>query len=383
MDFQFNHQTRIISGSGELNNVGTYSKGLNAKNALIVCDPFFEKSVIVNKIQNALTKAGIKTYEYAKVKPNPRDYDCEAGAKLANDHQVDLVIALGGGSAMDEGKAIAALVTNGGKCADWDAKPLNQPMLPMICIPTTAGTGSEVTFCAVIDDTKRHFKMAFQDEINLIPTIALLDPELTVTLPPKATAGPGMDVMTHAIEAYTCKVHNPISDALALQAIKLVHKNLVQAFQHPDDLLARENMLVASSMAGMAFINANVGSVHALSETIGAVHDFPHGLVNALLLVPTIEYNLDSNWQRFADIAEALGVQPQETIQETARGGIEVLKLMIATFNLPNLEELGGLEKNEFKALSEQAMKNDLTIDNSKTMTAAAYKNILEQAYTL
>ncbi|MFC6260552.1 iron-containing alcohol dehydrogenase [Levilactobacillus fujinensis] len=383
MNFQFNHQTRIISGAGELANIGTHAKGLKATHALIVCDPFFKDSAVSNRIQTALARVEIKSQEYTDVQPNPRDYDCEAGAKLAKDHDVDLIIALGGGSAMDEGKAIAALVTNGGRCADWDAKALDQHMLPMICIPTTAGTGSEVTFCAVIDDTKRHFKMAFQDEIHLIPTIALLDPELTLTLPAKATAGPGMDVMTHAIEAYTCKVHNPISDALALQAIRLVHENLVQAFQHPQDIVARENMLVASSIAGMAFINANVGSVHALSETIGALHDFPHGLVNALLLVPTITYNLDSNWQRFADIAEALGVTQRPSVEETARAGVAVLQDMIGQFDLPNLQALGGLNPDEFDALSEKAMQNDLTLDNSKTMTAPAYKEIIEQAYSL
>ena len=383
MNFQFNHQTRIISGAGELDNVGDHAHGLSATNALIVCDSFFKDSAVMVRIQKSLSSMGIKSQEFADVQPNPRDYDCEAGAKLAEEQNVDLVIALGGGSAMDEGKAIAALVTNGGTCSDWDAKPLAQHMLPMICIPTTAGTGSEVTFCAVIDDTERHFKMAFQDEVNLIPTIALLDLELTLTLPAKATAGPGMDVMTHAIEAYTCKVHNPISDALALQAIRLVHENLVQAFKSPQDITARENMLVASSIAGMAFINANVGSVHALSETIGALHDFPHGLVNALLLVPTIEYNLDSNWERFADIAEVLGVSQLDSAEETARAGVEVLRQMIRQFDLPNLKKLGGLNSDEFVGISEKAMKNDLTLDNSKTMTAPAYEEIIEKAYNL
>ncbi|MFC6289030.1 iron-containing alcohol dehydrogenase [Levilactobacillus angrenensis] len=383
MNFQFNHQTRIISGAGELDNVGSLAKTLSATSALIVCDPFFKDSSVMNRIQKSLNTLEIKSQEYADVQPNPRDYDCENGVKVAQAHKVNLIIALGGGSAMDEGKAIGALMTNGGKCSDWDAKPLNKPMLPMICIPTTAGTGSEVTFCAVIDDTQRHFKMAFQDEVNLIPTIALLDPELTVTLPAKATAGPGMDVMTHAIEAYTCKVHNPISDALALQAIRLVYENLPKAFKNPKDINARENMLVASSIAGMAFINANVGSVHALSETIGALHDFPHGLVNALLLVPTIEYNLDSNWKRFSDIAQALGVTPLDSVEETAHAGVSVLKKLISSFDLPNLQELGGLHTNEFSDISKKAMQNDLTLDNSKTMTASAYKEIIEKAYSL
>ncbi|OFI49351.1 hypothetical protein BG261_01855 [Floricoccus tropicus] len=380
--FNFNHQTRIISGAGSLGEVGTQAKSLGATKALIVSDPFFKDSKTIDFIIDCLKKEEISSFTYTKVQPNPRDYDCEEGAEIAKEQGIDIIIGLGGGSALDEAKAIAALVSNGGKCSDWDFTDLDKPMLANICIPTTAGTGAEVTFCAVLDDTDRHFKMAMFDSINLIPTIAILDPELTITLPQSATAGPGMDVMTHAIEAYTVKVHNPISDSLALSAIKLVKKYLPIAFTNPTNIEAREKMLIASSMAGMAFINSNVGAVHAMSETIGAKYDLPHGLLNALLLTPVIEYSLDAEIERYADIAVALGVDPDgKNSSQVAEEGLKVLREFTKQFNFPNLEKLDKFGQDDFDSLAEKALINDLTADNAKELTKKGYIEILEKAY--
>lgn len=382
MTFYFNHQTRIVSGADTKHQVGQQAKELGMHKAMVVYDPFFKDSHIVKDIISYLAAEGIAAIEFSQVQPNPRDYDCEQGAELARQAEVDGIIGLGGGSALDEAKAIAALVTNGGSCDQWDGVDLKEPMLPGVYLPTTAGTGAEVSFCAVIDDTKRHFKMAFFDAVNFIPTVAILDPTLTTTLPQSATAGPGMDVMTHAVEAYTAKPHNPISDALALSAIRMVKENLPVAFNEPENLQARENMLVASSMASMAFINSNVGAVHALSETIGAEYDLPHGLLNALLITPTMAYNLDANYQRFADIAQALGVSVQgKSVSELAEAGVAEMAKFVKQFNLPNLASFDKFGPAEFSRLAERAMTNDLTADNVKQMTAQAYVEILEQAY--
>ncbi|MBS0948804.1 iron-containing alcohol dehydrogenase [Weissella minor] len=382
--FSFDHQTRIISGVGAIDEVAEQAKGLGSKVAMLVCTPFFNESETVDKIITNLKDAQIDVIQFSKVQPNPRDYDCEEGAKLAIDHQVDLIIGLGGGSALDEAKAIAALITNGGKCSDWDARDLEQPMLANICIPTTAGTGAEVTFCAVIDDTKRNFKMAMFDPINLIPTVAILDPNLTVTLPKSTIAGPGMDVLTHAIEAYTVKSHNPISDTLALEAIRLVKANLPVAFNDPENIQARENMLNASAMAGMAFINANVGAVHALSETLGAKYGLPHGLTNALLLEPIVEYSMDADWQRYANIGEAMGVNADgKSVDEVAREGVIALHKFIEQFAFPDLASFEKFDASDFADIAATAMQNDLTADNAKPLTEDAYVQILKKAFNL
>lgn len=382
MSFAFNHQTRIISGPVELDNIGVIAKSLNATHVLFVYDTFFKESNVVNNIVNKLKEKSIVTTQFSKVQPNPRDYDCEQGATIATDNQVDLIIALGGGSTMDEAKAIAALVTNGGKCSDWDGVDLQHPMLHTICIPTTAGTGADVTFCAVIDDTTRHFKMAFQDPINLIPTISLLDPKLTTTLPTSATVGPGMDVMTHAVEAYTVKVHNPISDALALAVIKIVVQNLKLAVDHPQDVAIREKLLVASSMAGMAFMNANVGAVHALSETIGAKYDLPHGMTNAALLVPIMDYNKSADPKRFAQIAIALGADPDgKSDEQLATEAVEKMKALTQSLHVSKLHEFDQFTESEFDEIAKNAMLNELTADNCREMTADGYVSVLKAAY--
>lgn len=384
MSFYFNQQTRLTVGAGKLKEIGSEAKRIGGKRCLLVMDPYFVESEVVNIIESSLSDHGIKTFKFSEVQPNPRDYDCEAGRDFAKEKNVDFVVTLGGGSAMDEGKAIAALVTNGGICSDWNEKELDRPMLPVICIPTTSGTGSEVTFISVIDDTKLDFKMAFIDPINLIPKVAILDPELTVTLPKSVTSGPGMDVLTHAIEAYTVKVNNPISDCLALKAIQLVKDNLFIAYNEPTNLEARENMLIASSLAGSAFTNANVGSVHAMSETVGAIYDLPHGLLNALLLIPTMEYNIDADFKRFADVAVALGVDSHnKTEKEVAYEGLEVLKTFFKQFDLPNFEQLNKFDSSQFKDLATKAMDNPLTNDNVKQMNVEAYIQILEKSYTI
>lgn len=283
---------------------------------------------------------------------------------------------------MDQSKATAALVTNGGICRDWDGKDLKANMLPVICIPTTSGTGSEVTFVAVITDSERKYKMSMFDPIRLVPKVAITDPELTLSLPPALTASTGIDALTHAIEAYTCRVSQPITDAIALYAIEQIRKNLLAAVEDGGNLVARENMMAGSTMAGIAFINANVGAVHAISETIGAWYDTPHGVCNSIFLPYIFEYNIEADVEKHAIVAERLGVDPKgKTRREVALEGVKAIKELSNAVKIPKLKDLDYIAKENFMAIAKTSAKNLLSNDNAREIDAAGYMEVLKAAY--
>jgi len=246
---------------------------------------------------------------YDQVPPNSTIKTVEDCAALGRTQHCDLIIGLGGGSVLDTAKVANILMVKGGPVAEhMGAYLLGQTrLLPLFLIPTTAGTGSEVTKVAVIADPDHDVKLPFA-ETQFLPDLAILDPELTRSLPPKLTAMTGMDALTHAIEAYVDKEWSPASDGLALQAIRLIRDYLLRACAQPNDLQARGAMLAASCLAGIAFSHSMVGMVHGISHALGGVYHIPHGLANALVLPEVMDYNLDSRLDRYADIAEALGV---------------------------------------------------------------------------
>ena len=258
---------------------------------LVVTDPGVRRTGLVDRILDPVVDAGIVVTVYDAVSPNPRDHECRAAADFALSKSARAIVAIGGGSAIDAAKCAAALATNGGTARDW-AVPnrLAHDPLPLIAIPTTAGTGSEVTRGAVITDSEHRTKLTIKDP-RLAPRLALVDPSLTQSVPPGVTAATGMDVLTHAIEAYTGRRATPVSDALALHAIRLVARHLADAFEDGDDANARDGMMMASLIAGMAFGNADVAAVHCLAEALGGRYDTPHGVANAVLLPAVMRYN--------------------------------------------------------------------------------------------
>lgn len=378
----FFHATKVVSGCSTITKVGEEIKLLGAKKVLIVTDKFMATSPIIKKIKDGLEETGIAYCVYDDVKPNPKDVDCLVGAEYAKKEGIEALIALGGGSSMDQAKAIGALVTNGGKCQDWDGVPLKKAMLPTICIPTTAGTGSEATFVAVITDTKRKFKMSIFDPLKLVPKVAIIDPEVTISLPPFLTASTGIDALTHAIEAYTCKVSQPITDALALYAIDIILKNIVKAVTNGNDIKAREQMMIGSCMAGIAFINSNVGAVHAISETIGGRYDTPHGVGNSIFLPYVMKYNVPANVEKFATVAKYLGVDPTgKSAEELAYAGVEKVKELNEAVKIPKLSELEYIKEENFEEIARISAENLLSNDNAREIDAEAYLEILRAAY--
>ncbi|MCQ4635196.1 iron-containing alcohol dehydrogenase [Anaerovorax odorimutans] len=379
---EFFHATKVVSGAGVVKTVGQETAALGGKKVLIITDGFLAKSPIMEKVTKSLKESDIEYIVYDKVRPNPRTTDCDATADMAKAEGVDVIIGLGGGSSMDQAKATAALVTNGGKCVDWDFVDLKEYMLPVICIPTTSGTGSEVTFVAVITDEERKYKMSVFDPIKLRPSVAIADPELLTSLPPSLTASTGIDALTHAIEAYTCKVSQPITDALALYAIDIISKNIVQAVEDGSNLEVRHNMLMGSLIAGMAFINSNVGAVHAISETVGGWYDTPHGVGNSIFLPYIMEYNIPANPEKFATVARYLGVDPEgKTTEELALAGVEKVKELNAKVKIPKLIELDYIKEENFRAIAERSAENALSQDNARDIDADGYMSVILKAY--
>lgn len=373
---------QILEGPGVLSLVGTKALELKASKVLIMTDSFLKNTDSFHKITASLDAAGLSWEAYSHVRPNPRAADCDLAASYALKNSVDLFIGFGGGSTLDQAKAAAALAANGKKCTDWDNVPLDVPMIPTICIPTTSGTGSEVTFVAVITDESREYKMSISDPEKLLPACAICDPSVTITLPPSLTASCGIDALTHAIEAYTSKASSVVTDALALQAIRLISKNILTAYHHGENISARENMMIGSTLAGIAFINSNVGAVHALAETIGAKYDVPHGVANSLFLPYVMEFNYPAACKKYADIAASMGIDDGNASCETlARKCISYVKHLCEDMHIPTLKQLKNISPDDFNLIAERSASNPLSLDNAREIHSLDYLKILYRAY--
>lgn len=308
--FEFSLPTRVIYRAGLIDEPQEAVAHFGRRRALLVTDTVLVATGLVARIQAGFARSMVEIVAvYDQVPPNSTIKTVEECAALGKAQNCDLIIGLGGGSVLDTAKVANVLLVCGGKVADHMGAYLlgSQRLLPFILIPTTAGTGSEVTKVAVIADPEHDVKLPFA-ETQFLPDLALLDPAVTATLPAKLAAMTGMDALTHAIEAYVDKEWSPASDALALQAVRLIRDALLRACAHPEDAQARGAMLAASCLAGVAFSHSMVGMVHGISHALGGVYHIPHGLANALLLPEVMEYNLETRLDRYADIAEALGV---------------------------------------------------------------------------
>jgi alcohol dehydrogenase len=378
----FQLPTAVHMGSGAANSLLDHVRALGAQRLFVVSDPGVRGVGLVDRLVTPLEEAGVEIDIWDLVSANPRDYECHNAAEQAIAFQTDLIVAIGGGSPIDTAKAVAALVTNGGRVQDWEApRAFDEPPLPVIAIPTTAGTGSEVTFYAVITDTERAFKMSLFDT-RLAPRIALVDPDLTVSLPPAVTAATGMDALTHAVEAYTCTIANSVSDALALQAIRLVASHLAASVSDGTNAEARAGMMTASLLAGMAFGNADVASVHCLAEAIGGLYDTPHGVANSVFLPYVFAHNAEAFPDRHAEVANALGVDGRDRRpDEVARDGIEVLKRLSQELGIPRMAELPKIDPADFPRLAAASAANVSNPSNCREMDEARYLQILETAW--
>lgn len=384
MSSSFIMPKQIISGAGALKQAEGSMAGLGKK-ALVVTDDVMIRLGNLAHVEEALKNCGIQYAVYSGISGEPTDTMIEAGLEVYKKECCDFLVALGGGSPIDSMKAIGALVGNGGAITDYLGKVIEKPTPPMAAIPTTAGTGSEATQFTIITDTKRDIKMLLKGAV-LMPTLAVIDPQFTMTAPPAITAATGLDALTHAVEAYTSRKAQPLSDVFALSAVKRIFTWLPEAFRHGDNVQAREEMSLAALEAGIAFNNASVTIVHGMSRPIGALFHVPHGISNAMLLEKCLSYVLDGAYERFGQLGREIGVAASDTKdREASECFLDAIVDICRTCEIPALKEY-GIEKESYikviDKMSEDAMASGSPSNTRKEISVddvrAIYKSLYE-----
>jgi len=370
-----------LMGSGSLGEAMQAVKGLGYRKALIVTDAMLNKLGLADKVAKLLNELQIATVVFDGAQPNPTKGNVRAGLALLRANQCDCVVSLGGGSSHDCAKGIALCATNGGEISDYEGVDRSvKPQLPLVAINTTAGTASEMTRFCVITDEETHIKMVIADR-NVTPILSVNDPDLMLAKPKALTAATGMDALTHAVEAYVSTAATPITDACALKAVELIARHLRTAVAKGDDLHAREQMAYAQFLAGMAFNNASLGYVHAMSHQLGGFYDLPHGVCNALLLPHVEAFNVKTSAARLRDVAQAMGENVQGLdAQAGAQACLAAIRKLSSDIGIPkSLGEL-GVKRADIPTLAANAMKDACGFTNPRSATQTEIEAIFEGA---
>jgi len=333
--FLYYMPTRLIFGMGTFNKLGDEVAQLG-KRALLVT--YADKNVaeLTQQAIDLLKQSGVDAVVFDEVEANPAHTMINKGGEIAREEKCEVIIGLGGGSAMDTAKAISVIVNeNIDIWAIVEGAPITKPHLPVVVVPTTAGTGSEVTQYAVVSNRQLRRKIGFAKP-QFYPTVSIVDPLLTVSLPPALTASIGMDVLTHAIEAYTSRLASPISDLFAVEAIRLTAQNLRRAVQNGNDIEARRNMMLANTLAGVAITHADTCIVHVIGEVLGGIYDTGHGITMALLLPAVTEYNCVGNLEKYAHVSKLMGETVEGlSLREAAMKAPAAIRNLIKDIGLP------------------------------------------------
>lgn len=375
--FSFELPTKIEYGIGAVGSLADVIKNLNAVKVLLITDKGIVRSGLLDRIIDLLECSKLRWKVFDGVEPNPKDYNVQEGTEVAGRFGPDCLVALGGGSPIDCAKAIAVVARQGGAVRDYEGpNKIGADVLPLIAIPTTAGTGSEVTFSSVITDSGEKFKFSIKDPA-IAPRVAVVDPEMTVSMPPDLTASTGMDALTHAIEGFTAKAAEPIADSAALYAIELITSHLRTAVSDGGNLEARAGMLLGSVLAGMAFSHSDVAAVHCVAEALGGKYDAPHGVCNAVVLPAVMAYNMEYCKERYARIAAAMGLA-DENVDRAARRAVDAVQKLAVDVHLPAFNTL-GVQENDLEELAINSFKNGSNVDNPRSMTQADYLNLFKR----
>ncbi len=374
--FSFELPTRIEFGAGVSDSVADAFGELGKKRPLLVTDPGVISAGILDRVKDNLTKAGMDYLVFSSVEPNPKDINVMEGAEVALEFGADSLLAVGGGSPIDCAKGIGIIATHGGNIRDYEGRnAVRKDTLPMVAIPTTSGTGSEVTFSSVITDSREKFKFSIRHP-RIAAKIALCDPGMTSSMPPMLTASTGMDALVHAIEGFTALSSEPVADACALHAIEIIAANLVRAVRQGDDIEARAAMLMGSVLAGISFSHSDVASVHCIAEALGGMYDAPHGLCNAVALATVMEYNRPWCTERYARIASAMGCS-FNTAQEGAEMAVEKVSELTRDTGLPPFSTL-GVRREDMETIALNSEKNGSNSSNPRPMGRDEYMELLE-----
>ena len=381
MKLRTHRAPEFVVGSGAIKELGRYVTQHKVQQVLVVSDPGVTEAGWLAPVLAELEQAHVGIELFTEVTINPKDREVMAGAERYRKAHCDLVVAVGGGSPMDCGKAIAAVVANDRDVRSFagvDLVPLAPP--PVICIPTTAGTAAEISRFAIITDTSNNIKFAIISN-TMIPTLALIDPETTTTMSSELTATTGIDALVHAIEAYVSTQNSTVTDLYALEAIRLISGNLRQALAHPHNPIHREAMMLGSLLAGLAFSNASLGLVHAMAHSLGGLLDLAHGECNALLLEHVVNYNFDSARERYAQIGLTMGLPMKglNAVEQKIRL-IAALAALRRDVNLAHpLRDL-GVASEDIPVLAQNALLDPCIATNPCTPTHEDIAQIYESA---
>ncbi|MEK3905933.1 iron-containing alcohol dehydrogenase [Oceanobacillus sp. FSL W7-1309] len=374
--------TKVIFELNSASRIGEILKYENKYSVLIVTDKGITTAGLLSSSLQSLEENNIHYEIFDEVEPNPKTSTVRKGAEVLSNHSFDAVIGFGGGSSIDTAKALGVMATNKGDILDYEGveKLVNEPIYT-VAIPTTSGTGSEVTASTVITDENTLFKAAIISE-KIFPDLAILDASLTMKCPPSITAATGMDALTHAIESYISKENNPISGSVALHAISLISVNLSKAYFYGTDRESRENMLEASMLAGLAFSQTRLGNVHAISQSFGGLFDIPHGIANATLLPFILKFNAPACLDQMVDIAIAMGIDTANDSKEIiADKVIDTIAEWNHSYDIPNNTKELGVDISQLDKLVKDSMRSGNVLVNPRLTTAKDVEKIIKNSY--
>ncbi|PFB04604.1 alcohol dehydrogenase [Priestia megaterium] len=373
----------LVTGSGSISKIGEEAKKLNATKVIIITDKVIRQTGLLSKVINPLEEAGLATDVIDDVVPEPPFENLEQMITQIEGKGYDLLVGVGGGSALDIAKVLSIMLTNHEDVRDLvGIEKVKNPGVPTILVPTTSGTGSEVTYNAIFTDIRDKVKKGIVSPY-LLPKVAIVDPELTLTVPPSVTAATGMDALVHAVESYTAIRAGELTDGIALQAIKLISRSLRKSVYNGKDLKAREDMAMGSLLAGISLGNAGVGAVHALAYPLGGKFKVPHGVANSLLLPFVMKYNAVADLEKFAEVAKAMGENVEGlSLREAADRAVQAMAQLSKDIGIPSSLKEVGVTASDISDLAEEASKIDRLLNNNpRWLTVKEIKKIYEEAY--
>lgn len=380
MSYNFFAHSDIIFGNGSIKELTQVLKEYKSQHIMVIYDSGVKAAGISEKVIDAANKAGINPVIFDKVIPNPTNELVEEAAKIAKKENINVFVAVGGGSSIDLAKAINVLMSNPGKIGQYGGLGMvKNPLLPLIAIPTTAGTSSEITNVSALIDTEKVIKYVVIDN-KIVPTKIIIDPELTKTMPPSVTAATGMDAITHAVESYISNMATPLTEYNSLQGLKILYNNIIKVVKDGNDIEAREQMMLGCVITGFAFSNANLGMVHAIAHTLSAHFKLAHGMANATVLPYVMEYNAESCPEKMLELAKAIGLELTGIIEEDKYILAKELKKLTIELGIKTLSEQ-GIKECDLEMLADDVLNEPVLGFNPRQgVTKQDVLNILHKA---
>lgn len=372
---------KLVIGSGKINEISAEIKALGKERVIVFTDEGMKDFPMISDLVSLLENEGFSVSLFSNIGPNPTDTMVMDAVEDMKKHQPDVIVCIGGGSPIDAAKAANVVYTHGGEVGEYDIsiggiERITPKLLPFIAIPTTAGTGTEVSFASVITDSKKHIKYGVLSPL-LIPDIAILDANLTLSMPASLTAFTGIDALTHAIEAYFSLVDFSVTNGIAIQAIKMLNNSLEAVVKDGSNLEAREEVLEASMLAGIAFTTNGLGLTHQMAHQLSAYFNVPHGLANAILLPSVMKFNMPSCVQKFADIAQALGADTKGlSVEEAAQKSVDIVEALCEAVSIPKYLDEIGVSKDKVPQMVESALADPVGMNNPIQTTPAECEKI-------